>query len=207
MRQNLFAIALGVLVPIGAGAQQAGSQQQIGPSPQTAPKQQPGPPFSFGAPADEEAEGPMTPARMADILRRIDPQAQSQANVWRLTVVETAVIVVYDQAADRMRALSPVRPAEGIAAEEMIRMMQANFDSALDARYAIANGMLWAAFIHPLSSLSADQLVTGIGQVVNLRQSYGTLYSSGMLQYQGGDSEALQRRLIDDLRARAGTDI
>lgn len=169
--------------------------------------QQIGPPFSFGTPTEEEAEGPMTPARMGEILRRLDPNAQSQANVWQLTVAESRVIVVFDVAADRMRAISPVRPTKGITAEEMARMMQANFDSALDARYAIAQDILWAAFIHPLSSLGSDQLVTGIGQVVNLQQSYGTLYSSGMLQYNGGDSEALQRRLIDDLLEKSQTEI
>ncbi len=31
--------------------------------------------------------------------------------------------------------------------------MQANFDTALDARYAIAKGALWSTFIHPLSDL------------------------------------------------------
>ena len=189
MRRSLLILVLCVLAAPAAVAQQVG------------------PPFSFGTPTDGEAEGPMTPARMGRILRRIDEDAQSQANVWQLTVAETRVIVVFDTVADRMRVISPVRPAEGITSEEMARMMQANFDSALDARYAIANDTLWSAFIHPLSSLGSDQLVTGIGQVVNLQQSYGTLYSSGMLQYEGGDSEALQRQLIDDLLERTQTEI
>ena len=78
-------------------------------------------------------------------------------------------------------------------------MMQANFDSALDARYAIARGTLWSVFIHPLEALQKNELISGLGQVVNLAQSYGTLYSGGALQYGGGDSGTLQRRLIDEL--------
>jgi len=39
--------------------------------------------------------------------------------------------------------------------------MQANFDSALDARYAIAKGKLWSAFIHPLSELNEEQFFSG----------------------------------------------
>ncbi|MEL7259304.1 MAG: hypothetical protein AAFN80_15945, partial [Pseudomonadota bacterium] len=79
------------------------------------------------------------------------------------------------------------------------RMMQANFDSALDGRYAIANDMVWATYIHPLSALEKDQLISGLGQIINLSKSYGTLYSGGAMQFGGGDSGALQRELIDEL--------
>jgi hypothetical protein len=98
-----------------------------------------------------------------------------------------------------MRAITPVRKQEDVPPEELTRLMQANFDSALDARYALAKGVLWSAFIHPLKPLEKDQLISGIGQVVNLAQSYGTLYSGGALLFGGGDSGALQRALIDDL--------
>lgn len=189
MRHLIPFTALAVLIPLAALAQQVGPPMPPAPAPQ------------------EEARGLMTPERMAEILRRLDPEARGQGNVWQLTVAGSVVIVVHDVDADRMRALSPVRPAADITPEDMLRMMQANFDSALDARYAIARDVLWSAFIHPLSSLGEDQLVVGIGQVVNLQQSYGTLYSSGMMQYSGGDSEALQRQLIDELLEKSRTDI
>ena len=151
---------------------------------------------------------PMTPPRLGQILLALDPAAKTNGvNLWQLTVSGVTVLVVYDLNADRMRAIAAVRPAEGITAAEMTRMMQANFDSALDARYAIAKDTLWATFIHPLAALQRDQLVVAIGQVVNLHQSYGTLYSSGLLHFNGGDSSALQRKLIDDLLAKAGKEI
>ena len=109
------------------------------------------------------------------------------------------MIVIADPAADRMRAIAPIREVEGIAPEDLHRMMQANFDSALDGRYAIAQGTLWAAFIHPLSPLEKNEFISGLGQVVNLAKSYGTLYSGGALTFSGGDSGALQRELIDEL--------
>jgi hypothetical protein len=98
-----------------------------------------------------------------------------------------------------MRAMTPVAKAEDLTPEDLSRVLQANFDTALDARYAIAKDILWAAFIHPLKPLEKDEFISGLGQVVNLAQSYGTLYSGGALQYGGGDSGALQRALIDDL--------
>ena len=101
-----------------------------------------------------------------------------------------------------MRAMSPIRPAAGLSQADLERMMQANFDSALDARYAIANGTLWSVFIHPLSPLERDEFISGLGQVANVAQSYGTLYSGGALQFGGGDSGGLQRQLLDELLKR-----
>lgn len=142
---------------------------------------------------------PMTLARLEAILRAVDPALESQGAMFRLKVGAVQAIIVTDLRADRMRILVPVRPTEGLTEADLQRMMQANFDSALDARYAIARGTLWSAFIHPLSPLGKDELLSGLGQTVNLATSYGGLYASGGLVFQGGDSAPLQRRLIEDL--------
>ena len=105
-----------------------------------------------------------------------------------------------------MRAMIPIRSADGLTEDELLRMMQANFDSALDARYAVANRRLWAVFIHPFAALERDQFISGIAQTVNVAKSYGTLYSGGAAQFGGGDSGGLQRDLIERLLDR-GQDI
>ena len=62
-----------------------------------------------------------------------------------------------------------------------------------------ANGRLWSAFIHPLSPLEREQFISGVGQVVNLALTYGSLYSGGGMAFGGGDSGDLQRALIQEL--------
>ncbi|NCQ24358.1 MAG: hypothetical protein COW54_03945 [Rhodobacteraceae bacterium CG17_big_fil_post_rev_8_21_14_2_50_63_15] len=148
---------------------------------------------------DPEPEAPMTLDRLDEIIRALDPEAQSNGSVWQLTINEVQVLIVTDAAADRMRAITPVAKTDDLTPADVTRVMQANFDTALDARYAIAKDILWSAFIHPLSPLEKKEFISGLGQVVNLAQSYGTLYSGGALQYGGGDSGALQRALLDDL--------
>ncbi|MBZ8119620.1 type III secretion system chaperone [Roseovarius sp. LXJ103] len=148
---------------------------------------------------DPSPEPAMTADRLSAIVAALDPDAIIGERTWQMRVGETSVLIVADPSNGRMRAMAPIREAEGIAPEELERMMQANFDSALDARYAIAQGLLWAAFIQPLEPLEKDQFISGLGQVANLAQSFGTLYSGGALQYGGGDSPNLQRQLIDDL--------
>jgi hypothetical protein len=147
----------------------------------------------------QEAEPPMSYERLGKIIFALDPDARPRGPGFEMTISDVPVLVVTDQVADRMRAMVPIRSANELTSEDMMRMMQANFDAALDARYAVANGTLWAVFIHPLSPLKKDQFISGLGQTVNVASTYGTLYSGGAMQFGGGDSNSLQRDLIDEL--------
>ncbi|MEL7138059.1 MAG: hypothetical protein AAFP67_03370 [Pseudomonadota bacterium] len=152
--------------------------------------------------ADAEAFSGMTLDTIGEIVRRLDEEAQGSpdGHMLQFTIRETVLLFVSDPIHNRMRLMTPIRQAEGLTQEELIRLSQANFDSALDARYAIARGTLWSVFIHPLRELKEPQFIAAIGQVVNAATSYGTSYSSGLLSFGGGDSNALrQRELIDEL--------
>jgi len=165
---------------------------------------------SAAAQAVDEAgpgtEPPMNLPRMSEIVTALDPDAQFNGRGFELTLADVPVLIIVDPVADRMRAMVPIRSADGMTPEEMQRVLQANFDTALDARYALARGRLWATYIHPLSPLKKDQLISGIGQTVNVALTYGTLYSGGAMSFGGGDSQDLQRQLIEDLLER-GQDI
>lgn len=142
----------------------------------------------------------MSNARLEMLIKRVDPAAQGEAGYWRLHIHKQPLLVITDEKADRMRIISPVARAQEVKPDLLLRLMQANFDSALDARYAIAKHTLWSAFIHPLRSLSDEEFLAALGQVTNLVKSYGSSYSSGALIFRGGDSQDLQpRKLIDEL--------
>jgi hypothetical protein len=156
-------------------------------------------PTILPAQSAEDAPGiatPMSVERLAAILSAIDPEAVIEARGITLTVASVPVTVIVDPNANRMRILVPISSAETLSEAELMRLMQANFDSALDARYAIANNRLWSTFIHPLAELQGDQLISGLAQTVTLAQTYGDTYSSGALVFGGGDT----RSLIEELR-------
>lgn len=143
----------------------------------------------------------MTSDRLGELILAVDADAESSGPVWSLAVEGLEIAVIYDDSADRMRIIIPIGPADDIPQEELVRLMQANFDSALDARYAIAQDQLWGTYIHPLSELSDDEFLTALGETVNVVLTYGTSYSSGLFIFNGGDSGEIQRRaLIDELR-------
>lgn len=149
------------------------------------------------------AEDAMSNLRIAELLERLDIEIQGQDGLWRFFVNEVEVTIITDENANRMRIIAPVAKTDELLNSEYERVLQANFDSALDARYAIAKSVLWSAFIHPLSSLTARQFIEGIGQVVNLVTTFGTTYHSGSAVFGGGDSRIIEEQdLIKDLIER-----
>ena len=89
---------------------------------------------------------------------------------------------------DRMRIISPIAEYSGLTHQQITNAMESNFHSALDARYALSNNMLYSAYIHPLSKLDENQLRDAIVQVFNLKASFGSAYTSGLLDYQGKEN-------------------
>ncbi|MDH3688773.1 MAG: type III secretion system chaperone [Gammaproteobacteria bacterium] len=156
---------------------------------------------------DQTVEQYMNNDRLDGMINQIDPQATGKLGYWQFNVEDLTVLVITDEKSDRMRIITPVTDASELDLEQLLRMMQANFDSTLDARYSIAKGIVWSAFIHPLGSLTDGDFLSGVGQVVNIAKTFGTSYSSGLLMFRGGDSQELQQRMLIDELIDKGTPI
>jgi hypothetical protein len=151
---------------------------------------------------DENTEAPPTiqaASALLAIVATIDEDMQFTGNGATFTIDDTVVTLVFDINADRMRLFSQIGASDGLSGPQLRRLMQANFDTALDARYAIAQGQLWATFIHPLTSLAQDDFVSALAQTVTLVKTYGTTYSSGGMSFGGGDSNAEIQKLLERL--------
>ena len=143
---------------------------------------------------------PMTAIRMSELILRVDENAINDGSTWYFNIIGLDAVLVFDIEADRMRVLIPIENTGDLSKGELLRLMQANFDSALDARYAIAQGQLWGAYIHPLSTLTDEEFLLGIGQTANVVASFGSSYSSGMFVFGGGDSGEIERkRFLEEL--------
>ncbi|MEM9881080.1 MAG: hypothetical protein AAF862_17575 [Pseudomonadota bacterium] len=105
--------------------------------------------LAFIAPALSQSaeEAPSEPEqrleRLAQLIEKVAPEAQRNAvgNVWAFTLEQRSITVVTDTNANRMRIVTPIAPLSVLTPELSKRMLQANFDTALDARYAIARGL------------------------------------------------------------------
>ena len=136
-------------------------------------------------------------AALLAIVTAIDEDARLTGNGATFTIDDTMVTLVFDVNADRMRLFSQIRPSDGLSGPQLRRLMQANFDTALDARYAVAQGQLWSTFMHRLTSLTQEDFVSALAQTVTLVKTFGTTFSSGAMSFGGGDSNAEIQKLLD----------
>ena len=157
---------------------------------------------SLPLPQPPTEEPAMTLQRLAQIVQALDPDVAARGPALEFTLDDIPIIVIADAGADRMRAMVPIASAEGLTESDLRRMMQANFDAALDARYAVANGRLWGVFIHPLSPLEKDQFLSGLVQTITVARTYGSAYTSGGAVFGGGDSNGIYQELLEKLRKK-----
>lgn len=165
-------------------------------------------------PSQEEAEpeGEILPtakaaADLLKIVTAIDEDARLTANGATFTIDDVMVTLVFDVNADRMRLFSQIAPSDGLSGPQLRRLMQANFDTALDARYAVAQGQLWSTFIHRMTTLTQEDFVSALAQTVTLVKTYGTTFSSGAMSFGGGDSNAEIQKLLDRILKEDEEDI
>lgn len=201
--QRQFGLTLATLLVGTLWAMPPAAAQAQEPSPES--KQEPAPdaaPETDEVPATVEAA-----AGLLAIVTAIDEDARLTGNGATFTIDETTVTLVFDVNADRMRLFSQIRPGDGLSGPQLRRLMQANFDTALDARYAVAQGQLWATFMHRMTTLTQEDFVSALAQTVTLVKTYGTTFSSGAMSFGGGDSTAEIQKLLDRILKDDGEEI
>ncbi len=143
------------------------------------------PGFFFGR--SESAPPGMSVERMLSNAEGMCDSLSAEGNVVELSYRSVPMVLVYDLAADRMRIVSPIVEVQDLEPGQLEAAMTANYHTALDARYAIGNDVVWAAFIHPLADLSERLLKSAIHQVAMARATFGEHYTSGELVFGGSE--------------------
>ena len=139
--------------------------------------------FSFSISAQD-----MTIKQMGKILKKETKITEGKGGIWTVEYAQHLVMIVTDTKANRMRIFSPIVAREDVSDMALEKMLEANFHSALDAKYSIWEGVVISVYTHPLKELSDAQFTDALGQVVRLSQTFGTSFSSTEFIF-GGDTE------------------
>jgi len=123
--------------------------------------------------------------RLDTLIREHGNVDEGQLGYWRFEYQDRSLLVMSDEKHNRMRIITPVAEVNDLGEQIWLLALTANFDRALDARYAINGDYLWSAYIHPLQELTDDQFLDGLRQVVTLADNFGTSFSSGDLMFGG----------------------
>ncbi len=120
---------------------------------------------------------------LSRLFQNLDATVQGESGHWQITLENVRIICLTDEHHNRMRFIAPIREIDGMNADELTRCLEANFHTALDIKYAISDGVLWSAFMHPLAELSEAQAHDALEQVYNGVLTYGNSYSSSNLSF------------------------
>ena len=126
---------------------------------------------------------PMSQESLALYIEEIAGSAKISPNVLEFEYRGISIACIYDTAHDRMRLIAPITKRDAVDATHLEFMLTANFHTALDARYALSSGIVYSAFLHPMSTLTHEQLESAIRQVSALARNFGTSYSSDELLF------------------------
>jgi len=131
----------------------------------------------------------MTNEKMQKILYREAQNVQGNLGNWQFEYKEVKLMIITDENYNRMRIIAPIAKKEEVSTEEMVVLLEANFDKALDAKYSIYQDVLWSTFTHPLAELTVEQFKDAMGQVARLYQTYGSSYTSTDFTFGSGEKK------------------
>lgn len=130
--------------------------------------------------------------KMENIFKKEGIQVEGETGAWMAYFNDLVLLVITDEANNRMRVFTPIVEEEDAGPVQMSRMLKANFHSALDAKYSIYEGFVVSVFTHPLQELTEGQLLDAMRQVAKLAETYGTTYSSTELIFGKEEEEELE---------------
>ena len=139
--------------------------------------------FSLGALNFSLRAQNMTNSDLEKIIYVVADSLRGATGNWQFMIKNRILVCVTDENNNRMRIMSPIIEQKKLAYKDMLKLMEANFHTVLDVKYAISDDILWSVFIHPLKELNKDEVLSAINQVYEASVTYGTTYSSTGLTF------------------------
>ncbi len=128
---------------------------------------------------------PMQQNQLHQVIATVTSDLRVEDNLAVFSYNGVQLYCISDVRFDRMRIIAPIGDYKGVPESQKDILLAANYHSALDARYAVSDGILYSAFIHPLSTLTPEQVASAIRQVSTLVVTFGDTYTSGELSFGG----------------------
>lgn len=129
----------------------------------------------------------MDGTRLERLIERQARIVAEEPGFWQIELGAQELFVIIDEAHDRLRVMAPVVEDRALDEPQLRTLLSANFDRAIDARYALGDGWLWSVFVHPLHDLSDELFCDALRQVSRLAQTYGSSYNSSDLVFGAGE--------------------
>jgi len=131
----------------------------------------------------------MTTSAIGKLLDSYLTELEGESGFWRGMREDVQIFVLSDDSHDRMRIMAPVGELKDLESSVLQMLLEANYDRALDAKYAMRGKEVWSVSVHPLATLAPDDFASFLDQVVRLVKNTGSTYASSDLVFGGAQSD------------------
>ena len=128
----------------------------------------------------------MTTSAIGKLLDSYLTELEGEDGFWRGVREDVQIFVLSDDSHDRMRIMAPIGELKALETNVLKMLLEANYDRALDAKYALRGREVWSVSVHPLATLAPDDFASFIDQVVRLVKNTGSSYASSDLVFGAG---------------------
>ena len=140
----------------------------------------------------------MTSSAIGKLLDSYLTELEGEDGFWRGMRQDIQVFVLSDDSHDRMRIMAPIGELKELDPKVLQLLLEANYDRALDAKYALRGKEVWSVSVHPLATLAPDDFASFLDQVVRLVKNTGSTYASSDLVFGAGQTDGVQEANGDD---------
>jgi hypothetical protein len=144
---------------------------------------------------DIVAQDKMSNKKIAKALNKVTQEVEGESGNWQVLYNDFPLFILTDESSNRMRIFTPIIEEMELKVGQMKRMLEANFHSALDAKYSLYEGFVIGIYTHPLQELDETQMVDAMKQVVNLSKNFGTSYTSTDMMFGHSAQNASEKKL------------
>ena len=128
----------------------------------------------------------MTTSAIGRLLDSYLTELEGEDGFWRGMREDVQIFVLSDDSHDRMRIMAPIGELKELESKVLQMLLEANYDRALDAKYALRGREVWSVSVHPLATLAPDDFASFLDQVVRLVKNTGSSYASSDLVFGAG---------------------
>jgi len=116
----------------------------------------------------------MTAEKMAQALRARGIEVRGELLRRQFVYADTQFFLLTEPGQNRMRLLSPLarldtlrRDPDFNEVELLQELLKANYLATGDARFCVNRNIIWAAFLHPLDTLTERDLISALDQLAD----------------------------------------
>ncbi|MEG5035852.1 hypothetical protein [Microcoleus sp. AT3-D2] len=132
----------------------------------------------------------MTPEEISNTLKDLfgDSVEMPAATSWQVQTPKFRLLVLLSEDGSWLRILLPIADAQE-AQPFLDKLLEANFDTTLETRYALHQNVLWGVFQHSCATLVAADFSAAVARLLALQEQ-------GLSDFFGGLIESRIRQII-----------